>query len=73
MKGLPLSWGIMMPRGNMLDEAVMLDEWMMFLRKKGDRVLGGKEGLKGVGERLLSRMDSQSVWSEDLFLRGDEM
>ncbi|WP_375669042.1 hypothetical protein [Bartonella sp. MR168JLCBS] len=62
-----------MPRGNMLDEAVMLDEWMMFLRKKGDRVLGGKEGLKGVGERLLSRMDSQSVWSEDLFLRGDEM
>ncbi|SSZ39404.1 Uncharacterised protein [Bartonella grahamii] len=54
-----------MPRGNMLDEGGVLDE-------EGDRVLGGKEGLKG-GERLLSRMDSQSVWNEDLFLRVDEM
>ncbi|WP_375635619.1 MULTISPECIES: hypothetical protein [unclassified Bartonella] len=30
----------MMPRGNMLDEAVMLDEGMMFLRKKGGQSFG---------------------------------
>ncbi len=44
----------------------------MALDEVGDIVLGGKGGTIW-GERLLSRLDRQSVWNEDLFLRLDEM